>query len=84
MPGTDVWKSHDLVPDQEVKVVGQTYKQRRCERCRRNFVIPPGGREWRAVYVGVFEFTLLDDETNRRWLSEQCPGHADEVSTQGN
>jgi hypothetical protein len=77
----DVWNSHDLVPDHEVKVVGQTYRQRRCERCRRNFVIPPGDSEWRAVYVGVFEFTLLDDKTNRRWLSERCPGGDEDLAT---
>jgi hypothetical protein len=30
--------------------------------------------EWRAVHLGVLKFNLLNEETNRRWVSEDCPG----------
>jgi len=29
---------------------------------------------WRAVHVGLLDFDFLDQETGRRWLSEECPG----------
>jgi hypothetical protein len=50
------------------------YRHRRCQRCRRDWVIEPGAVEWVAVHACVFEFVTLDGETNRRWLSEPCPG----------
>jgi hypothetical protein len=78
MSGNNSWNGHDLVADREVKIAGEMYKHRRCERCRRDFIILPGGSEWTAVHVGLLEFTPLDAETNRRWLSEECPGASPE------
>jgi hypothetical protein len=74
MSANNSWLGHDLVSDREVKVAGELYKHRRCERCRRDFVVPPGGSDWVAAHVGLLEFILLDDETNHQWLSEECPG----------
>jgi hypothetical protein len=70
----NLWQSHDLIPDREVKVGDDVYRHRRCQRCRRDFVIEPEGVEWRAVHPSVFEFVMLDGETNRKWLAEPCPG----------
>ena len=69
----NLWLSHDLIRDREVKIEGAIYRHRRCQRCRRNFVIAPGSAEWAAVHVGIFEFISLDAETNQKWLSEPCP-----------
>jgi hypothetical protein len=66
MSGNKSWLGHDLVSDREVKDAGKLYKHRRCERGGRDFVVPPGGSGWVAAHVGLLEFTLLDDETNRR------------------
>ena len=70
----NLWHSHDLIPDCDVKIEGDLYRHRRCQRCRRNFVIAPGRVEWIAVHPSVFEFIPLDGETNRKWLSGPCPG----------
>jgi hypothetical protein len=69
-----LWLSHDLFPDRDVKIAGESYRQRRCRRCHRNFVMMPGIIEWAAVHVSVFKFVLLDCATNERWLAEGCPG----------
>jgi hypothetical protein len=69
-----LWLSHDLIPDRDVKLARQVFRHRRCQRCKRDFMMPPGSAEWVAVFVGVFEFLALDGETNRKWLSEPCPG----------
>jgi hypothetical protein len=34
-----------------------------------------GAEEWTAVYVGIFDFSPLEQDVNFRWLSEPCPGH---------
>ena len=70
----NLWQSHDLIPDSDVKIENEVYRHRRCQRCRRDWVIEPGAVEWVAVHACVFEFVTLDGETNRRWLSEPCPG----------
>jgi hypothetical protein len=70
----NLWLSHDLIPDRDVKIESDVYRHRRCQRCRRDFVIAPGGVEWVAVHPSVFDFVMLDGETNRKWLSEPCPG----------
>jgi hypothetical protein len=72
---TDTWSSHDLIRDREVKIEGAIYRHRRCQRCRRNFVIAPGSAEWAPVHVGIFEFISLDAESSKLWLLEPCPGH---------
>jgi hypothetical protein len=74
MSGDKSWHGHDLVADREVKIAGKEYRHRRCETCRRDFAILPRGSEWIAVHVGLLEFKPLDEETSRRWLSEECPG----------
>ena len=74
MPGDSNWKGHDLTSHRDVKIDGKTYRQSRCNRCNRDFVILEGETEWRPVHVGLVAFDTLDDETNRQWLSETCPG----------
>jgi hypothetical protein len=73
----NLWLSHDLIRDRDVKIADDVYRHRRCQRCRRDFVIAPGGVEWVAVHVGVFELVTLDGETNRKVLSEPCPGRGE-------
>jgi hypothetical protein len=71
---SNIWQSHHLVRDRDIKLGGKVFKQRQCSRCRRNFVIPPDSTEWAVVHVGIFKFDLLDGETSQRWLSQKCPG----------
>jgi hypothetical protein len=70
----NLWLGHDLIPDRDVKLASQVFRHRRCQRCRRDFIMPAGSAEWVAVHVGMFEFISLDCETNRKWPSEPCPG----------
>ena len=65
---------HEWIMRREVKIGGQTFFHRQCRRCWRDFVTLPDLKEWIAVHVGVFTFDFLDDEINRKWLSESCPG----------
>ena len=65
-----IWPTHDLLHDRDVTIVGETFLHRWCERCRRDFVIPPGGTSWIAVHVGMFDFKFLDQQINNRWLLE--------------
>ena len=70
----NLWPSHDLISDRDVKIENDVFRHRRCQRCRRDFVIAPGGVEWVAVHPSGFEFIPLDGETNRKWLSKPSPG----------
>jgi hypothetical protein len=74
MPGRNLWRGHELVLDRKAMVAGEAYKQQRCERSPARFRDNTGTSEWTGVHVGLLGFILLDDETNRRWLSEECPG----------
>ena len=60
--------------EQQVSIFGRTFFHRQCQICGRDFARSLNEGEWRAVHVGVLEFHLLDKETTRRWVSEDCPG----------
>jgi hypothetical protein len=60
--------------EQQVSIFGRTFFHRQCQICGRDFARSLNEGEWRAVHVGVIEFHLLDKETTRRWVSEDCPG----------
>jgi hypothetical protein len=66
-------KTHDYTA-RLVKLEQQTYLHQHCITCGRDFVKRIDAAEWSAVHVGIFRFDALDDATNRRWLSEKCPG----------
>jgi hypothetical protein len=51
-----------------------TIFHRQCSACGRDFIMNAESGGWRAVHVGLFGFDLLDEQTSRRWLSEECPG----------
>jgi len=57
-----------------VQIGGRTIFHRQCLVCRRDFARASDDAEWRAVHVGILEFDLMDEDTTRRWLSEDCPG----------
>jgi hypothetical protein len=60
---------------QQVRLNGVTYTHWQCLTCRRDFVRPSmDGGEWRAVHVGGLGFDYLDEDTTRRWVSEECSG----------
>ena len=65
--------SHDYTA-RLVKLEKQTYLHHHCISCGRDFAKRIDQAEWAAVHVGIFRFNALDDVTNRRWLSEMCPG----------
>jgi hypothetical protein len=65
---------HEWMMLREVQIVGKKFLHRQCRRCWRDFVMPPDVKEWIAVHVGVFSFDFLDDEVNRKWRLERCPG----------
>jgi hypothetical protein len=58
----------------QVQIGGRTFFHRQCLVCRRDFARASDDAEWRAVHVGVLAFDLLEEETTRRWVSEDCPG----------
>ena len=58
----------------EVQIDGQTFLHLHCRRCGRDFAKRVDGTEWRAVHLGIFQFNLLDELTQKRWTSEECPG----------
>jgi excisionase family DNA binding protein len=58
----------------QVQIDGRTSFHRQCLVCRRDFARASDDAEWRAVHVGDLEFDLLNEETTRRWVSEDCPG----------
>jgi hypothetical protein len=57
-----------------VQIDSHIFSHRQRLVCRRDFVRGSDDAEWRAVHVGVLEFDLLDEETTRRLVSEDCPG----------
>ena len=63
---------HDWV-SRKVKVDGKTFFHRQCKTCRRDLVRLAETGYWRAVHVGLLGFDSLGEDTNRRWLSEECP-----------
>jgi hypothetical protein len=73
----DIWLSHDLYPDRDVRIGRETYRHRRCHRCNRNFIMAECSVEWIAVYVSAFRFVPLSRQTDRKWLAEPCPGTPD-------
>jgi hypothetical protein len=58
----------------EVRMDDEIYVHRQCLVCRRDLVRPPDVGVWKAVHVGGLRFDFLDEETTRRWLTEECPG----------
>jgi hypothetical protein len=60
--------------EQQVTLDGRTFFHRQCKICGRDFVRSLDEEEWRAVHVGIVKFDFLDEETTRRWVSEDCPG----------
>jgi len=59
--------------DRKIQVGDDSLVHRHCKNCGRDYMLSPVG-EWSAVHVGVFTLDPLDKSTNRRWLSEKCPG----------
>lgn len=66
-------KVHDYTT-RLVKLEKQTYLHQHCIACGRDFAKRIDAAEWSAVHVGIFRFNALDEDTNKRWLSEKCPG----------
>jgi hypothetical protein len=58
----------------KVEIGGKTIFHRQCIACGRDFVIDGYSGGWRAVHVGLLDFDFLDEQTSRRWVSEECPG----------
>ena len=59
----------------QVSIDGRIFFHRHCEACLRDFVMTQQDGIWRAVHLGALQFDFLDDETNRRWTTEECSGH---------
>jgi len=59
----------------KIEIEGKRVFHRQCMACGRDFIMEPNTEGWRAVHVGLLEFDSLAEETSRRWLSEECPGH---------
>jgi hypothetical protein len=64
-----------LWSEQQVIIDHRTFFHRQCQICDRDFVRALDEGEWRAVHVGGLRFDFLNEETTRRWVSEDCPGH---------
>src|SRR5262245_29860240 len=64
-----------LWSEQQVTIDHRTFFHRQCQICDRDFVRALDEGEWRAVHVGGLRFDFLNEETCRRWVSENCPGH---------
>ena len=73
MKSTDYSSNHHWIR-RKVEVEGKSVFHRQCVACRRDFIMDADARCWRAVHVGLLGFDFLDDETTRRWLSQECPG----------
>jgi hypothetical protein len=58
----------------KLTIKGKTVFHRQCLVCGRDFIIDCPAEGWRAVHVGLLDFDFLDEETNRRWIFEDCPG----------
>ena len=70
------WQGHDWIEPKAriVKVAtGYSVVQRRCARCRRDFITTPSG-ERNAVFVSIISFFLLDEEVTDRWVNLACLG----------
>ena len=63
-----------LWSEQQVTIDHRTFFHRQCQICDRDFVRAVDEGEWRAVHVGGLRFAFLNEETTRRWVSEDCPG----------
>jgi len=63
-----------LWSEQQVTIDHRTFFHRQCQICDGDFVRALGEGEWRAVHVGGLRFDFLNEETTRRWVSEDCPG----------
>lgn len=63
-----------LWSEQQVSINRRTFFHRQCQICDRDFARSRDDGEWRAVHVGVLSLDFLDDETTKRWVSEDCPG----------
>jgi hypothetical protein len=73
----DAWKSHKWLSAQGRPIEiepGKPVIQRRCSRCRREFIEDPSSAERCAVYVSVFSFRKLPEPISKQWLAELCPG----------
>ena len=62
-----------LWAEQQVSIDGRTYLHRQCRVCGRDFVRYLNDGEWLTVHLGFLKFDFLDEETTRRWVSEECP-----------
>ncbi len=65
--------SHHWI-SREVEVEGEMLSHQQCAACRRDFVWDGDAGRWRAVHIALLRFDFLDEETSRRWGSEECPG----------
>jgi uncharacterized cysteine cluster protein YcgN (CxxCxxCC family) len=63
-----------LWSEEQVTIDRRTFFHRQCQVCGRDFARSLDDGEWRAVYVGGLRCDFLNDETTRRWVSEDCPG----------
>ena len=63
-----------LWSEQQVTIDHRTFFHRQCQICDRDFVRALDEGEWRAVHVEGLRFDFLNEETTRRWVSEDCPG----------
>jgi hypothetical protein len=68
LPNSHSW-SH-----RQVSIDGHIFFHRHCEVCLRDFAMTQRDGLWRAVHQGALRFDFLDDETNHRWTTEECPG----------
>jgi hypothetical protein len=58
----------------KVRIGGKTFFHRQCIACRRDFVISGSTGGWQAAHIGLLGFDFLDEQTNRKWVSNECPG----------
>lgn len=73
----DAWNSHEWssARGRQVEIEpGKPLIQRRCSRCKRDFVEDASTGERYAVYVSAFSFRRLPEPVSRQWLDELCPG----------
>ena len=69
LPNSHSWSRRQVTLD------GHIFFHRHCEACLRDFAMTQADGIWRAVHLGTLQFDFLDHETNRRWTTEECPGH---------
>jgi hypothetical protein len=73
MPSVDLANSHQWVR-RRVSVNGKLFYHRQCSVCRRDFVMAADTGYWKSAHIGLLGFDFLNEETDRSWLSEECPG----------